>query len=318
MNELEIINLISKNLTYKGNAIKSIGDDCAVFKINNTYLVITTDMMFKSTHFPDILTPFQIGGRLITANVSDIAAMCAKPLGIVVSIGISKEYANKKFIDELSKGLNFMAEKYKCPVVGGDTNKSNELTLCGTAFGLTDNPIYRRAEVGDDICITNDLGRVFCALKMIEMRDNGIINKNQFNKLMEKYPNIMKKLCEPEARVEEGILMNELVNSCCDISDGLAKDLFYIGGFEIYSEDLLKAVPEDVLEFCEEFNINPIEAVLNSGEEFELLFTTKKYLKVKEILKKTDTKVIKIGKVIEDGKYLDGNIFKFGGYIHRW
>ncbi len=316
MDELDVIKTIFSNLKYRGNAIKTIGDDCAVFKLGNQYLTITTDMMFKSTHFPDILTPFQIGMRVITANVSDIAAMCAKPLGIVVSMGFNSP--KKKFIEELTKGMDFIAKEYKCPVVGGDTNKSKELTLCGTAFGITDNPIYRGGEVGDDIGITNDVGRVYCALKTLEMKDKGIINKKVFENLLNEYPNIIKKLTEPRARVKEGMFLNKYVNSSCDISDGLGKDLYYVGNFEISSKKLLNAIPKDVIEFCDRFDLNPIDVALNSGEEFELLFTTKKYSDIEENIIILGSKSIKIGRVIEDGHYIDSDEFKFGGYVHKW
>ena len=316
MNELDVIKIISSNLKYSGKAVKTIGDDCAVFKLGNQYLTITTDMMFKSTHFPDILTPFQIGMRIITANVSDIAAMCAKPLGIVVSMGF--DHPKKKFIVELTKGMDYMAKEYGCPVVGGDTNKSKELTLCGTAFGITNNPIYRGGKVGDDIVITNDIGRVYCALKIIEMKDNNLINKKVFENLLNEYSDIAKKLSEPRARVKEGIIINKYINSCCDISDGLGKDLYTVGNFEISSKKLLNAIPKDVIEFCDRFNLNPIDVALNSGEEFELLFTTKKYNDIKDELRKLGTKSIKIGKVIDDGHYIDNNKFKSRGYIHRW
>ena len=73
-----------------------------------------TDMMFESTHFPEILTPFQIGMRVVTANVSDIAAMCAKPLGMVISMGFNKP--DSAFIDEMSKGINYISKEYECRI----------------------------------------------------------------------------------------------------------------------------------------------------------------------------------------------------------
>ncbi|HIP17626.1 MAG TPA: thiamine-phosphate kinase [Methanothermococcus okinawensis] len=317
LTELDIIKMIGNNLTYKGNVLKSIGDDCAVFKLEKEYLVITTDMMFKSTHFPDILTPFQIGMRVITANLSDIAAMCAKPLGIVVSMGFNAP--KRDFIMELTKGMDHMAREYKCPIVGGDTNNSKELTLCGTAFGMVKNPIFRGGNVGEDIMITYDIGRVYCALEIIKMKNKGIINKRTFESLLEEYPNIIKKLTEPMARINEGIIINEYINSCCDISDGLKKELFYIGNFEIYSKKLLNAIPKDVMEFCHRFNIDPIVAALNSGEEFELLFTTERSKEVIHKLKEEcNGRAVGIGKVIEEGHYIDDIELKPGGYIHKW
>ncbi|AIJ06374.1 thiamine-monophosphate kinase [Methanocaldococcus bathoardescens] len=319
MDEVKVIELIKKTLKFSNeNIVKGIDDDCAVIKIDeNFYLVATTDMMVKKAHIPSILTPYEIGGRILTANVSDIASMGAKPLAFLVSISLSKEEANEKFIKELYSGLDDFSKLYNCPVVGGDTNKGDELVLSGTAFGITDNPIYRKGEVGDDICVTNDLGRVYCALALYYMLKENKISHSEFEKLCQKYPKIIEKLRKPIARVKEGLLMNKLINGCCDISDGLGKEITYFKNFEIYSDKIFKLIPDDVIEFCEEFNLNPIKVVLNSGEEFELLFTTSKFNKVKDSLKGY-SKIYKIGKIIEEGQFIDGEEFYGGGYIHKW
>jgi len=315
--ELDIIKTVMDNITYRGDVVKGIGDDCAVFKLGNTYLTVTTDMMFRSTHFPDILTPFQIGMRVITATVSDICAMCARPLGIVVSMGLPT--VERGFLLELIKGIDYACRKYSCPIVGGDTNRGKELILCGTAIGVTDNPVYRGGKVGEDIMVTYDIGRVYCALEILKMKEKGVISRKTFYDLWEEYPNIMKKLVEPIARVREGLLLNKYVSSCCDISDGLKKELFYIGNFEISSKKLLRVVPKDVIEFCDRFQIDPIHAALNSGEEFELLFTTKRCDDIFEVLRsECEGEAKKIGKVIEEGYYIDGEELEFGGYIHSW
>uniref|UniRef100_A9AAI2 Thiamine-monophosphate kinase n=1 Tax=Methanococcus maripaludis (strain C6 / ATCC BAA-1332) TaxID=444158 RepID=A9AAI2_METM6 len=314
MNELDIIKIISKNLSYSTGVEKGIGDDCAVFKFENQHLVVTTDMMFKSTHFPKILTPFQIGMRVVTANVSDIAAMCAKPLGMVISMGFDNP--DKKFIEEMSKGINFISKEYECPIAGGDTNKAPELTLCGTAFGITDNPVYRGGTIGEDICITGDVGKVNCALKLLEMKDKGILGNTKFEKIISEFP-IMQKLAEPKARVKEGLLLNKSITSCCDISDGLSKDLNYTGNFEINSKKLLNSVSKEVVEFCEKYDMDLVNTVLNSGEEFELLFTTADFKKAEEKLKGVNS-VTRIGKVVESGKTVDGKSMESEGYVHKW
>ncbi|ACV25053.1 thiamine-phosphate kinase [Methanocaldococcus fervens] len=319
MDEIKIIEIIKKTLKFSNkNVVKGIDDDCAVIKIDeNFYLVATTDMMVKKTHIPSILTPYEIGRRILTANISDIASMGAKPLAFLLSISLSKEEANELFIKELYSGLDEFSKLYNCPVVGGDTNKGDELILSGTALGITDNPIYRRGEVGDDICVTNDLGRVYCALHLYYKLKYKKISYKEFEKLCQKYPKIFEKLKRPVARVKEGLLMNKLINGCCDISDGLGKEITYFKNFEIHTDKIFKLIPEDVVEFCEAFDLNPIKVALNSGEEFELLFTTSKFNKVKNTLKNY-SKVHKIGKIIEEGQFIDGEEFHGGGYIHKW
>ncbi|MBP2143531.1 thiamine-monophosphate kinase [Methanococcus voltae] len=357
INEFDIIDIIQKNntsVTENLDIVKSIGDDCAVISLGINKLVITTDMLFKSTHFPELLTPFQIGKRVVTANVSDIASMCAKPLGIVVSMGFDAETANKNYIDELSRGINSACCEYECPLLGGDTNKSKELVLSGTAFGITPNPVFRdfnlknrlkteveleTNEYESNIYITNDLGKVSCALMMYEKylvdKKNGVPNDfNRGLKLINNYPEIFKKLSEPKARIFEGMVLNGHINTCCDISDGLGKDITYINNFELNSEDILNCASSETFEFCEELDIDDIgllDLIFNSGEEFELLFSSfnsSQYLNNKlekiESKNKNKSKVQRIGKTIENGQYIDGVAFDefhegvVKGYVHRW
>ena len=113
------------------------------------------------------------------------------------------------------------------------------------------------------------------------------------------------------------MLINKFINGCCDISDGLGKEITYFKNFEIYSDKIFKLIPEDVIEFCEEFNLDPLKVVLNSGEEFELLFTTSKFNKVKSLISDFSS-IYKIGRIIEDGQFIDGEKFCGGGYVHKW
>jgi len=85
MDEMIVIEIIKKTLKFSNeNIVKGIDDDCAIIKIDeNFYLVATTDMMVKKAHIPSILSPYEIGGRILTANVSDIASMGAKPLAFL-------------------------------------------------------------------------------------------------------------------------------------------------------------------------------------------------------------------------------------------
>ena len=298
---MEIIEIAKSLLKFKNNYIvKGIDDDGAVLRINNSYLILTTDMMVEETHIPSILAPEDIGFRIATANISDVVAMGAKPIAFLISLGLNK--ADKNFVKRFYLGLNEASLFYSCPIVGGDTVKSNSLILSGFCLGLTDKPIYREGRVGDKIYVTGDLGRVFCSLYIYYNF------KDKLKDFMESYPNIFNKLKKPIARIDM-IKYKDKFTGCCDISDGLAKELFYFKNFNIYSEKILKLVPKDVLDFCEEFKLNPLDVALNSGEEFELIITSKyKINKAKEI-----------GEIIEKGRFLDGKEFNIkGGYIHKF
>ncbi|WP_423792074.1 thiamine-phosphate kinase [Methanocaldococcus indicus] len=316
MDELKIIEIIKNILKYNNkNTIKGIGDDCAIINFNNKYLALTTDTICRKTHIPDILTPYQIGVRVLTANISDLVSCGAKPLYFLLSIVLSKYEANEDFIKELYKGLYEYSEIYKCPIIGGDTVKGYELVLSGFALGECIKPLYRCGNAKDKLVVTNNIGRVYCALYLYYRYKRGKISKNELEKYEEKYKEIFKKLRYPRAKIEF-LKIVEFVRGACDISDGLAKELKYFKSFYIYSDKLYKLIPEDVLEFCEEFNLNPIKVALNSGEEFEILFTTNKLTTIKRKLK--EMKFIEIGEIIENGQFIDGEHFNEEGYIYHW
>ncbi|HOV51797.1 MAG TPA: AIR synthase related protein, partial [Methanothrix sp.] len=80
--ERELIRRISEIL----GGVES--DDCAVIDAGECYLVATTDMLHRQTDFPDIMTPWQIGWMAVAVNLSDIAAMGAKPAGVLIAAGL--------------------------------------------------------------------------------------------------------------------------------------------------------------------------------------------------------------------------------------
>jgi len=79
-------------------------DDCAVIDEGDRYLVATTDMLHRQTDFPDIMNPWQMGWMSVAVNLSDIAAMGAKPAGILLATGLSPD-VDQYFIDELFRAL---------------------------------------------------------------------------------------------------------------------------------------------------------------------------------------------------------------------
>ena len=120
-------------------------DDAAITPISqNKELISTSDMLIQSKHFPKNMSYFQMGFKAVTVNVSDLAAMGAKPLGFLLSIAIPKDC---KF--------------YNIPLIGGDTNEADEIIISGTALGLNDKNTSLRKDgysKGDLICITGEIG----------------------------------------------------------------------------------------------------------------------------------------------------------------
>lgn len=273
--EFKLIDSIREkvNRTQKASDdIIGIGDDCAVYRISqNRYGLFSTDISIENVHFDLSYTSlFNAGYRSMTANISDIYAMGGKPVLSLVSIGIPGHFTGM-MVDELYDGMLTCAERYGTLISGGDTSKSDKLIVNISIYGETALPVYRKgAKPGDRIYITGSTGLSKLGLEILgNKRDH-----RGFERAIEKH-------LRPDPR---GDLVDVIVNSyeprsMIDISDGLVSDLGHICtanscGFELFPEK----IPADIVisDYCNENNISISDYTLYSGEEYELLFTSKK------------------------------------------
>ncbi|MEG3990008.1 thiamine-phosphate kinase [Microcoleus sp. S28C3] len=113
-----------------------VGDDCAVMATNpNQSLAITTDMLVDGVHFSDRTTgPYYAGWRAAAANLSDLAAMGARPLAVTVALAVAADTA-VEWVEEFYRGMTACLQEYHTPIVGGDVVRSPVVTVAITAFG---------------------------------------------------------------------------------------------------------------------------------------------------------------------------------------
>lgn len=268
LNERALIEHIAGLLAKSGeNTVVGAGeDDCAVLDIGgDNYLLATTDMLHRKTDFPPQMSGWQIGWMSVAVNLSDLASKGAKPLGVLMAIGIPPD-TRLDFLDNIIKGMDDCVRKYGTYVIGGDTDSHDELTMTGTALGLVNKSLLIKrygANPGDLVCVTGNLGTAGAALILLQKKNN--INQH-----------ILKALFEPQPRINEGMALakTHAVTSMMDISDGLALSLHDIAkasrvGFKIY-EDRLPVLPciRNLLKKDE-----LLEASVFTGGDFELLFT---------------------------------------------
>ena len=150
--EKELINYILSKSNY------IIPDDCAISKFSNFDLISTCDMLIQSKHFPKNMSYFQMGFKAVTVNVSDLASMGASPLGFLLAIGLPKDLEYDSF-KEIINGVLNACRYYNIPLIGGDTNESSEIIICGTALGLNDKPLMKNTyNDGDLICLSGGIG----------------------------------------------------------------------------------------------------------------------------------------------------------------
>jgi thiamine-monophosphate kinase len=133
-----------------------IGDDGAILTTpNDRALVITTDMLVEEVHFSDRTTSaFDTGWRAVAANLSDLAAMGATPLGITVALSVTPE-TPVNWVEELYQGMTACLKPYNTPIIGGDIVRSRLRAISITAFGYShpDNTIRRNTAKPDQVIV---------------------------------------------------------------------------------------------------------------------------------------------------------------------
>ncbi len=152
------------------NILVGIGDDAALIKPSHENLLITTDMMVEEVHFSlSFITPYQLGFKLVSVNVSDIYAMGGKPRFLLLNIAMNKNM-DQKVIDSFFDGVQEAMNLYSLFLVGGDLSASTKgMTLSATIIGYTKGYTKRSgAKIGDRIYVTGTLGDSACGLALLK------------------------------------------------------------------------------------------------------------------------------------------------------
>lgn len=246
--------------------VEEFGDDGGAFRLGDVWVVITNDMLVESSDVLPSMSPEDVGFKVVTMNASDLAAMGAEPKFFAFSAGFRE--GDAEFARRLFRGINEGLGHYGMELISADTNSSRELIVDGIAVGFAKKLLRRGgARPGQLVCVTGELGRPLSAL-LVELK-----GMNASKHVREK---LMEKLLRPVARVEEGMELSEVASSAIDVSDGMVKELKAIAsasGVGVVVEAERVPVCREVREFCEENGLDVFEIAMNSGEEYELLFT---------------------------------------------
>ncbi len=285
--EFGLIDRIHKGAapTVQPGTVRGIGDDAAVFSLNDTeFGLIATDMLLEGIHFDLTYVPLKhLGYKAVAVNVSDIAAMNGLPTQITVGIGLSSRFTVEA-VDELYAGIRAACEAYNLDLVGGDTTSSRSgLVISVTVLGVVpkDKITYRNtAQANDVVCVTGDLGSAYLGLQLLEReKQEYLANPDMQPNLSEERAYLIQRQLRPDARtdmVHELRDLDVLPSAMIDISDGLAPELLHLcrqsgTGAVIFDENI--PIDDQAQLTATEFGISPITAALNGGEDYELLFT---------------------------------------------
>jgi thiamine-monophosphate kinase len=252
-------------------------DDCAAIETPQGWLLVTMDVVNSGTHFP-FGTPMDMAGWYAAAvNISDLAAMGAQPLGLLLALGLPATMTPQE-TSELVEGAVRCATRFRVPILGGDTKKNDVLTVAGTALGMASAgaAMTRRAArplaEGDAVAVTGTLGAAAAGCIMarsIAASGNPIRDRKRYLGALKKVLLVTPRLAEGRAMAGTG-----LVKCAMDLSDGLARSLHTLGelndcGFTIS----LDRVPADgyALQNAMGTGKSPEELCLYYGGDFELL-----------------------------------------------
>ncbi|HEY0046591.1 MAG TPA: thiamine-phosphate kinase [Flavobacterium sp.] len=284
LGEFGLIEHLTKHFTVnQPSTLKSIGDDAAVLDFKDKKVVVSTDLLIEGVHFDLAYMPLKhLGYKAVSVNVSDICAMNARPTQITVSVAVSNRFPLEA-LEELFEGITLAANVYKVDVIGGDTTSSQKgLIISITAIGEADEDeiVYRNgAKDNDLIVVSGDVGAAYMGLQVLE-REKEVFKVNPNSQPdLEAYTYLIERQLKPEARTDMRTLFHALEvkpTSMIDISDGLSSELIHLcrqseTGCNLYEEKL--PLDPQLINVCEEFNIDSTTVAINGGEDYELLFT---------------------------------------------
>lgn len=272
MNEFELIARYFSRPCPDASVLLGVGDDCAALQVPaGENLLISTDLLVEGRHFPESTAAFDVGYKAMAVNLSDLAAMGARPLG--VTLGLALPSIEPDWLEAFAQGFYTLAEQHGICLVGGDTVKSPVRTLAVTVMGSAPSGrILKRsgARPGDLIAVTGTVGDAGLGLRSIQHPESVPVSVTP-----EEIAFLQMRLNRPTPRVEAGRRLAGLAHAALDVSDGLLQDLGH----------LLTASGVGAVVEMEHLPLSPAarswiaadqarsELPLTAGDDYELLFS---------------------------------------------
>lgn len=309
-NESQIISRLKDLSRVDNRVLVGIGDDAAVIKSpgysGERDLLACCDLMVEGVHFrAEWAPPRLLGAKALAVNLSDIAAMGGVPKFAMVSVALPHKFS-AEVIDEFFRGLFDLAEASGVSIVGGDTSRSPDsffidvsvIGECATGKAITRGG----AKVGDIIFVSGSLGASALGLALLE-GGRRLGDGSDFQDALLKH-------LKPEPRLSLGRALGEagLATAMIDISDGLSTDLWHLLD-ESRCGALIHADAIPVADCVRRYSpsaltTDHLQLALNSGEEYELMFTVtpENVAKIQEVSNPLVVPITRIGEVVAGGE----------------
>ena len=284
LGEFALINRLTSSIELKNDSsLTGVGDDAAIIDHGKNETLISKDLLIEGVHFDLAYVPLKhLGYKAVVVNISDIYAMNGTPSQVLVGVAVSSRFPVEA-LDEIYEGMLLACKRYGVDLVGGDTTTSTSgLLLSVTSVGYVKKgeAVKRSGSAPTDLLVvTGDLGAAYMGLQVLEREKVAFKSNPNLQPELQGHEYVLERQLKPEARKDISDLLKSLKvkpSSMIDISDGLSSEIMHLCkgsslGCTIY-EDKIPMDPQ-MMRLAEEFGINPITAVLNGGEDYELLFT---------------------------------------------
>jgi thiamine-monophosphate kinase len=252
-----------------------LGDDAAVVTPPpDCDLVLTTDGVIAGVHFFPDDPPETIGRKALRMNLSDLAAKGATPIGFLMSVALPAA-VDEAWIAAFAAGLGADADRYRCPLLGGDTDRTpGPMAVSISAFGgVPHGKMVRRstAKAGDSIVVTGTIGDA--ALGVLLRRDHDLAQRWRLSEAMNAELQQRYLLPQPRNLLAEAILRH--ATAAMDVSDGLAGDLGKLcRASSVAAEIDVARVPlSDAARAALAGDQALVETVLTGGDDYEIVLT---------------------------------------------
>lgn len=250
------------------------GDDAAVVEPERGSLeVLTTDIQVEGIHFDHrFVAPDAIGHRSLAVNLSDLAAMGARPRAALLSL-VLPDALEVAVVDGLLDGMLALATVHRIAVIGGNISRSpGPLMVDVTATGtVRRRRILTRAGArpGDGVYVTGAIGDALVGLRSLQRGGSERVAEQE------------RRYLRPEPRVRTGLVLagNRAASACMDLSDGLAdaaRQIAEASHVGITLDAALLPINDAVRGWHENEGRDPVIGALESGEDYELLFTVRR------------------------------------------
>lgn len=264
VNEFELIRRFFTREEAAPGVTVGIGDDGAILSSTAGWdQVQVIDTLVEGEHFPGDSNASDIGYRVVAVNLSDIAAMGARPRWMTLALTLPPK--DEQWLSEFASGLFEAADEYDVALVGGDTTRGECVVATIHITGDIEpgkGLLRSGANVGDTIFVTGTVGDAAAGLELLRRGEHDDV--------------LVRRFLRPSARIETGRNLVGRASAVIDVSDGLLGDLSkLLEASGVGGEIDVERVPLSAAMKAQFDEASRLQFALLGGDDYELCFTAR-------------------------------------------